>query len=43
MAYATPLCGALLLVLLGAAPLTWNLFAGAIVIVLASLLSRTDP
>jgi hypothetical protein len=43
MAYATPLCGALLLAALGAALLTWNLLAGAIVIVLAGLLSRTDP
>jgi drug/metabolite transporter (DMT)-like permease len=43
MAYATPLCSALLLASLGAALLTWNLLAGAIVIVLAGLLSRTDP
>jgi hypothetical protein len=43
MAYATPLCCALLLASLGAALLTWNLLAGAVVIVLAGLLSRTDP
>jgi drug/metabolite transporter (DMT)-like permease len=43
MAYATPLCSALLLASLGAALLTWNLLAGAIVIVLAGFLSRTDP
>jgi drug/metabolite transporter (DMT)-like permease len=39
MAYATPLCSALLLAALGAALLTWNLLAGAVVIVLAGLLS----
>ena len=43
MAYATPLCSALLLASLGAALLTWNLLAGAVVIVLAGVLSRTDP
>jgi drug/metabolite transporter (DMT)-like permease len=43
MAYATPLCSALLLASLGAALLTWNLLAGAVVIVLAGFLSRTDP
>jgi drug/metabolite transporter (DMT)-like permease len=42
MAYATPLCSALLLAALGAAVLTWNLLTGAVVIVLAGLLSRTD-
>ena len=42
MAYATPLCSAFLLVLLGAALLTWNLLLGAAVIVLAGVLSRTD-
>jgi len=42
MAYATPLCSALLLASLGAALLTWNLLTGAIVIVLAGLLSRAD-
>jgi drug/metabolite transporter (DMT)-like permease len=42
MAYATPLCSALLLAALGAALLTWNLLAGAVVIVLAGLLSRAD-
>jgi drug/metabolite transporter (DMT)-like permease len=41
MAYATPLCSALLLALLGAAMLTWNLLTGALVIVLAGLLSRS--
>ncbi len=43
MAYATPLCSALLLASLGAALLTWNLLAGAVVIVLAGVLSRTSP
>ena len=43
MAYATPLCSALLLAALGAAMLTWNLLTGAVVIVLAGLLSRADP
>jgi drug/metabolite transporter (DMT)-like permease len=41
MAYATPLCSALLLTVLGAALLTWNLLLGALVIVAAGLLSRT--
>jgi len=41
MAYATPLCSALLLALPGAAMLTWNLLTGALVIVLAGLLSRS--
>ena len=40
MAYATPLCSALLLTVLGAAILTWNLLLGALVIVAAGLLSR---
>jgi drug/metabolite transporter (DMT)-like permease len=43
MAYATPLCSALLLASLGAALLTWNLLTGAVVIVFAGLLSRADP
>jgi hypothetical protein len=43
MAYATPLCSALLLASLGAAALTWNLLTGAVVIVLAGLLSRAEP
>ncbi len=43
MAYATPLCSALLLASLGAALLTWNLLAGAVVIVLAGVLSQTSP
>jgi drug/metabolite transporter (DMT)-like permease len=43
MAYATPLCSALLLAALGVALFTWNLFVGAVVIVLAGVLSRTDP
>jgi drug/metabolite transporter (DMT)-like permease len=42
MAYATPLCSALLLAALGAALLTWNLLIGAAVIVLAGFLSRAD-
>ena len=41
MAYATPLCSALLLTALGAALLTWNLLIGALVIVLAGMLSRS--
>ena len=41
MAYATPLCSALLLAVLGAAMLTWNLLTGALVIVLAGVLSRS--
>jgi drug/metabolite transporter (DMT)-like permease len=41
MAYATPLCSALLLTGLGAALLTWNLLIGALVIVFAGLLSRS--
>jgi len=43
MAYATPLCSALLLAALGAVLLTWNLLVGAVVIVLAGVLSRTNP
>jgi drug/metabolite transporter (DMT)-like permease len=42
MAYATPLCSSLLLATLGAALLTWNLLAGAVVIVMAGVLSRAD-
>ena len=42
MAYATPLCSALLLAALGVALFTWNLFVGAVVIVLAGVISRTD-
>ncbi|MGO9935388.1 MAG: DMT family transporter [Steroidobacteraceae bacterium] len=42
MAYATPLCSALLLAALGAASLTWNLLIGAAVIVSAGLLSHAD-
>jgi drug/metabolite transporter (DMT)-like permease len=41
MAYATPLCSALLLAALGNATLTWNLLTGALVIVLAGFLSRS--
>ncbi len=41
MAYATPLCSALLLTALGAVLLTWNLLIGAVVTVLAGLLSRS--
>lgn len=40
MAYATPLCSALLLGALGMAAMTWSLLAGAAVIVLAGFLSR---
>jgi drug/metabolite transporter (DMT)-like permease len=42
MAYATPLCSALLLAVLGLEPLTWTLGLGAFVIVAAGLLSRGD-
>lgn len=42
MAYATPLCSALLLSLLGIEALTWNLLTGAVVIALAGMLSRTN-
>jgi drug/metabolite transporter (DMT)-like permease len=42
MAYATPLCSALLLIALGAASLTWNLLIGAVIIVSAGFLSHTD-
>jgi drug/metabolite transporter (DMT)-like permease len=42
MAYATPLCSALLLAALGMVPLTFSLLVGAVVIVLAGFLSRTD-
>jgi drug/metabolite transporter (DMT)-like permease len=41
MAYATPLCSALLLAALGAALVTWNLLLGALVIVMAGVLSRS--
>jgi drug/metabolite transporter (DMT)-like permease len=43
MAYATPLCSALLLAAFSGALLTWNLLTGALVIVAAGLLSRTAP
>ena len=42
MAYATPLCSALLLALFGLESLTWSLGLGALVIVAAGLLSRSD-
>jgi drug/metabolite transporter (DMT)-like permease len=42
MAYATPLCSALLLAALGTVALSFNLLGGAVVIVLAGLLSRTQ-
>jgi drug/metabolite transporter (DMT)-like permease len=42
MAYATPLCSALLLAALGVAALSWNLLVGGAVIGLAGVLSRTD-
>jgi drug/metabolite transporter (DMT)-like permease len=43
MAYATPLCSALLLSFLGIETLTWNLLIGAMVIAGAGMLSRADP
>lgn len=42
MAYATPLCSALLLTVFGLETLTWKLFVGAVLIVIAGLLSRAD-
>ncbi|MFL6605601.1 MAG: DMT family transporter [Steroidobacteraceae bacterium] len=42
MAYATPLCSALILSLLGLEPLTWSLLLGAALVVLAGILSRTE-
>lgn len=42
LAYATPLCSALLLGALGMAALTWGLLIGAVIIVTAGLLSRAD-
>jgi drug/metabolite transporter (DMT)-like permease len=42
MAYATPLCSALLLAGCGLESLTWTLGLGALVIVAAGLLSRSD-
>jgi drug/metabolite transporter (DMT)-like permease len=43
LAYATPLCSALLLGALGLASLTWGLLVGAVIIVTAGALSRADP
>jgi drug/metabolite transporter (DMT)-like permease len=42
MAYATPLCSALLLTMLGVQALTWRLLLGAIAIVSAGLMARSD-
>jgi drug/metabolite transporter (DMT)-like permease len=42
MAYATPLCSALLLAVFGLESLTWNLGLGAFAIVAAGLVSRSD-
>jgi drug/metabolite transporter (DMT)-like permease len=42
MAYATPLCSALLLAAFGLESLSWTLGLGALVIVAAGLLSRSD-
>jgi drug/metabolite transporter (DMT)-like permease len=42
LAYATPLCSALLLGAIGLASLTWGLLVGAVVIVTAGVLSRAD-
>lgn len=42
MAYGTPLCSALLLAMLGLESLTWTLGLGALVIVGAGVLSRSD-
>jgi len=43
LAYATPLCSALLLGALGLASLTWGLLVGAVTIVTAGVLSRATP
>jgi drug/metabolite transporter (DMT)-like permease len=42
MAYATPLCSALLLAVLGLEAFTWKLLSGAIVIVIAGILARAE-
>jgi drug/metabolite transporter (DMT)-like permease len=42
MAYATPLCSALLLAALGLEAFTWRLLVGTLVIVGAGILSRSD-
>jgi drug/metabolite transporter (DMT)-like permease len=42
MAYGTPLCSTLLLILLGVESPSWRLFAGAIGIAIAGVLSRTE-
>jgi len=42
MAYATPLCSAVLLAVLGLESFTWSLVVGAVVIVLAGYLSRAE-
>jgi len=42
MAYATPLCSALLLTALGVEALTWRLLIGALAIVVAGLMSRAE-
>jgi drug/metabolite transporter (DMT)-like permease len=42
LAYATPLCSALLLGALGLASLTWDLLASAVIVVTAGVLARTD-
>jgi drug/metabolite transporter (DMT)-like permease len=42
MAYATPLCSALILAVLRLELFTWRLVIGALVIVLAGMMSRTD-
>lgn len=42
MAYGTPLCSALFLMMLGLEPFTWKLVIGALVIVIAGVMSRAD-
>jgi drug/metabolite transporter (DMT)-like permease len=42
MAYGTPLCSALFLTVLGIESFTWKLLLGAIVIVVAGVMSRAD-
>jgi drug/metabolite transporter (DMT)-like permease len=42
MAYGTPLCSGLMLISLGLESFTWKLLLGALLIVVAGVLSRTD-
>jgi drug/metabolite transporter (DMT)-like permease len=42
MAYATPLCSVLLLIVLGLESFTWKLLFGAVVIVIAGIMSHAE-